>query len=178
MKNGVQYGRSDRPFPQGKEHKMKRNTVKWLALLLAMTALLGLFGCRRTQDEESKYAIPDPKTNRLMELTFTSLWYMNTVFELEDGIEFKNEEMLYIVALFNDLDFERAPTEQSQLEDIYMDMMDAQYIILEGAATMMIGEDGRVLLTKATGEIFISKPGSFDPQGLRDLVASLNMPEA
>ncbi len=152
-----------------------QRTSRMLLLLMAVCCCFVLLsGCNEESDggeaEDETVVMPNFETNQLTTFSYTSLWYMSTIFDVEGGIEFKDDQMMRIVALFDDVSFEPFAGDQKQLEALYLELMDAQYIILEGGGTLMIGENGRILLTRVGGEVYLSAVGSFDAQSLRTLI--------
>ncbi|MBQ7338348.1 MAG: hypothetical protein IJW40_07840 [Clostridia bacterium] len=157
--------------------KIKKMTMmRILVAFMSVLLLLGTVGCRDGADTEEGETLPDLENNVLATLDYTSIWYMQTMFDVENGVEYTDQtRMLRIVALFNDLTFEPMPADKT--EEIYLEMMDAQYLLLEGGGTVLVGENGRVLLTTADGGSMITDVAAMDPQALRDLIASFSSEE-
>lgn len=147
----------------------------WICAMLLLVTL-GLLLCACGEQPDHDAVLPDMANNPLTQFPYTALWYMRTILEVENGVKYEGEDMMRIVALFDHVTFEEIDaTNDDQMRALFEELMDGQYIVLEGAGTVTIGENGKIMLSlPQQGKTLLSAAGAIDPQALRDMIATLD----
>ena len=147
----------------------------WICSMLLLLMALSLLLCACGEQPGGGAALPDMENNPLTQFPYTALWYMRTILDVENGVKYEGEDMMRIVALFDTVTFEEIDaTDADRMRALFEELMDGQYIVLEGAGTVTIGENGKVMLSlPEQGQTLLSPAGAIDPQALRDMIATL-----
>lgn len=159
---------------------MKFTKTRWLLVLLALCmAVTALVGCRDEailpdkdgdkQQTEDKVP-PRLENNTVAQISFTGMWYRPTMFDSE-GVQLTDPYITQsVLAFFNNVEF-RGLEEGESGEQIYLEMKESQYILLEGSGTIFVCDNGRVMLTIANAGQYFTDVGAVDAEVLRALCA-------
>jgi hypothetical protein len=147
-----------------------------LALCMAVTALAGCTDRVKLPDESDEQQEPEEKVpprlenNTVAQIPFTTMWYRPTMFD-SDGVELTDPYITQsVLAFFNDIEF-RGLKEGESGEQIYLEMKESQYILLEGSGTIFVCDNGRAMLTITNGGQYFTDVGAVDAEALRALCA-------
>jgi biopolymer transport protein ExbD len=147
-----------------------------LALCMAVTTLAGCTDRVKLPDESDEQQEPEEKVpprlenNTVAQIPFTTMWYRPTMFD-SDGVELTDPYITQsVLAFFNDIEF-RGLKEGESGEQIYLEMKESQYILLEGSGTIFVCDNGRVMLTIANAGQYFTDVGAVDAEVLRALCA-------
>ena len=148
---------------------MMRVGAWMLMMLMVMGALLG---CSATDaGEQSDTEVPPMlENNRVAEIAFTAMWYRENFdaegFQITDGYTAQ-----CILAQFNNVEFR--PLTEEEMRDVYLEVGPAQFIMLEGGATVYVSDAGRAMLTIADGGQYVTEQGAVDAAALHSIAMTL-----
>ena len=77
-----------------------------------------------------------------------------------------------VLAVFNNVEF-RGLNSSESMEDVYLEMKESQYVLLEGGATIFVCDNGRVMLTILNAGQYFTDVGAVDVEALRRICAPL-----
>ena len=159
---------------------MKFAKTRWLLMLLALCIVVAaLAGCENQtpepdeggdkQQTEDKVP-PRLENNTVAQISFTAMWYRPSMFGSE-GVQLTDPYITQsVLAFFNNVEF-RGLEEGESGEQIYLEMKESQYILLEGSGTIFVCDNGRVMLTITNGGQYFTDVGAVDAEALRALCA-------
>ena len=154
----------------------KKTVIRSLLLLLALVLLCMPLGCSEdaapndTQQGEDS-ALPKLENNEVAKVPFTAMWYRPDM--MGEGVEITDAKTVHkILALFNNVTF--TPLTEDQLKEVYLEMAEGQFIMLEGGATVYVSDAGRAMFTQAEVGQFVCEKDTVDAAKLRTIIAEFN----
>ena len=159
--------------------KFMKTSIRWMALLLVLClATTAMIGCTdRTQlpdgageQEDEEKTPPRLENNTVAQLSFTTLWYRPEMF-VSDGVEVVDPYARQcMIALFNNVEFRSLTTDDGvSVTDIYLEMKESQYLLLEGCGTIFVCDNGRAMLTLINQGQYFTDVGAVDAEALRQI---------
>ena len=147
-----------------------------LALCLAATTLLGCETDIPSADEQDgsqeEKMPPRIENNVVAQIPFTAMWYRPDMFG-DLGVELTDPYVCQsVLAVFNNVEF-RGLNSSESMEDVYLEMKESQYVLLEGGATIFVCDNGRVMLTILNAGQYFTDVGAVDVEALRQICAPL-----
>lgn len=151
----------------------KKMMVRGLLLLLALVLLCMPVGCGEdaapndTEPGEDT-SLSKLENNEVAKVPFTAMWYRPDM--MGEGMEITDAKTVHkILALFNNVTF--TPLTEDQLKEVYLEMAEGQFIMLEGGATVYVSDAGRAMFTRTEVGQFVCEKDTVDAAKLRTIIS-------